>query len=404
MRPTKKIGNTHEEEMNLILEFILNFDVQRLLYAINGKELREEDIISLTIDINDYYNKLSRQKLHLFKFGKTFNSEYATNDNKCYDTSLKLSRRMRSGMAGIKDAIIKPFVKISRKRLPDGRPNPSIMERSMISTENYSADLYGLSSYPECVKELFITMLKFYELLDDCITECKRVLKEEKEVKSSERLSMERFLQACEKSRKNQLHVIEAVEQEPAFREALKQSLTLSSDDANPVLKAYKKNSMSGAFVCQYFHNCTPSDIGKITLYRAWNESGDDPLMMLAYMVFGHDDKRIQRINHVIEHFDELLPLVCKRGTIPAYHLFVFMEWCGSISGIDSFLNYFEKYYLAHDGKWKVVGKSAITGAKNRPITSGKSSDYNKIRSEMLKSIDLLLEGFEVSCRFVSVS
>lgn len=41
MRPTKKIANTHEEEMNLILEFILNFDVQRLLYAINGKELRE---------------------------------------------------------------------------------------------------------------------------------------------------------------------------------------------------------------------------------------------------------------------------------------------------------------------------------------------------------------------------
>ena len=49
MRPTKKIANSHEEEMNLILEFILNFDVQRLLYAINGKELREEDIISQTI-------------------------------------------------------------------------------------------------------------------------------------------------------------------------------------------------------------------------------------------------------------------------------------------------------------------------------------------------------------------
>ena len=83
MRPTKKIANTHEEEMNLILEFILNFDVQRLLYAINGKELREEDIISLTMDIRDYYNKLSRQKLHLYKFGKTFNNEFATTNNKC---------------------------------------------------------------------------------------------------------------------------------------------------------------------------------------------------------------------------------------------------------------------------------------------------------------------------------
>ena len=88
MQPTKKIANSHEEEMNLILEFILNFDVQRLLYAINGKELREEDIISLTIDVREYYDKLSRQKLHLFKFSKTFNNEFATFDNKCYDTSL----------------------------------------------------------------------------------------------------------------------------------------------------------------------------------------------------------------------------------------------------------------------------------------------------------------------------
>lgn len=393
MRPTKKIADSHEEEMNLILEFILNFDVQRLLYAINGKELREEDIISMTIDVRDYYDKLSRQKLHLFKFGKTFNNEFATFDNKCYDTSLKLSRRMRSGIAGIKNTIFKPFVKISRKQLPNGKATPSILERSMISTGSFCADLYGLSSYPECVKDLFRTMLQFYELLDDCIAECKRVLAEEKVVKNSELMSMERFVKACEKSRKNQLHIIEAMENEPDFKDSLKRSLHLSDETTNPMLKAYKKDLNSGAFGRTYFHNCSPSDIGKITLYKVWSESEEDPMVALAHVVFGSDDEHIAQINCVISHFDELLPQLPKRGKIPAYHLYVFMEWCGSITSIESFLDYFQKYYLSHGGKWKVIGVSSITGAKNRPLKQQHRQDeFNQIKSDILKSITAILK------------
>jgi hypothetical protein len=394
MRPTNKIGDSHEEEMNLILEFILNFDVNRLLYAINGKKLREEDIRSLTIDIREYLIKLERQKEHLFRFGKTFNKEFAHEDNKCFDTSIKLSRRMRSGLSGIKNAVFKPFVKVSRKRLPDGMPNPSIMNRSMISTENYCADLYGLASYPDSVKDLFCTMLQFYEVLDDCIEESKRVLKEEKVIKADERLCLERLVSACEKSKKNQLHIIEAIENDPAFKESLKNSSYLSSDDKNPVLKSFKKNSMSGTFARAFFHNCSPKDIGKITLYKAWNESNEDPMMMLAHTVFGNDDEKIRRINYVIASFDKLLPEACKRKVIPAYHLYVFMEWCGNVIGIDSFLNYFEKYYKSHGGKWKVVGKTAINGAKNRPYNPKYKKSCDEIKLNMLSGINSLLSIF----------
>ena len=395
MRPTNKIGNSHVEEMNLILEFILNFDVNRLLYAINGKQLREDDIESLTLDIRDYYNKLSRQKVHLFRFGKDFNKEYTTRDNKCFDTSIKLSRRMRSGTACIKNAIFKPFVKISRKQLPEGHPTPTIQERSMISTEHYNVDLYGLSSYPECVKELFLVMIQFYELLDECITECKRVLKEEKEVKGDERLSLERLVAACEKSRKNQMHIIEALESDPNFREALKSSPSLSSNEANPVLKAYKKESMTGTFARTFFHNCTPEDIGKITLYKAMSESNEDPMAMLAHAVFGKNDEEMKPVNYVFAHFDDLLPATCKRNKIPAYHLYLLKEWSRPISGIDSFLNYFNKYYTAHGGKWGVIGKSAINGAKNLPIKEKKNGKYETIRTDVHKGIKRLLSEFE---------
>lgn len=395
MRITNKIGDSHEEEMNLILKFIQTFDVNKLLYAINGKQLREEDIVSLNADIRDYLNKLNKQKDYLFKFGKTFNKNYANDDNKCFDTSLKLSRRMRSGISGIKKKIFKPFVKVSRKRLPDGTPNPSLIDRSLICTDNYCADIYGLASYPDCVKDLFRTMLQFYETLDECIEESKRVLREEKEIKADDRMCLERLVNACDESKKNQIHIIEAIENDPAFKEALKKSQSLSGDDNNPVLKSFKENSMSGSFAQTYFHNCSPSDIGKITLYKAWSESNTDPMLMLAHTVFGKKtDEEIERINHVIAHFDELLPVVCKRKTIPAYYLYVFMEWCGGVIGIDSFLNYFKKYYKTHGGKWKVVGKTAINSAKNRPYNSKYSESCDQIKKAMLNGINDLLSSF----------
>ena len=394
MRPTNRIGSTHEDEMNLILEFILTFDVNRLLYAINGKQLREEDIISLKTDIQEYYIKLSRQKTYLFRFGMTFNKIFAHEDNKCFDTSIKLARRMRSGLSGVKKAVIRPFVKISRKRLPNGMPPPSILDRSLISSENYSVDLYGLSSYPDSVKDLFSVMIQFYEVLNDCIKECKRVLEEEKVIKSDDRLSLERLNAALENSTKNQLHIIEAIERDPAFKDSIKKSPYLLSDDQNPVLKAFKKNSTSGKFARVYFHNCSPSDIGKITLYKAWNESKEDPMLMLAHSLFNDDDEKIKRINYVIRHFDKLLPPVCKRKVIPAYHLYVFMEWCEITTGTDHFLNYFEKYYHSAGGKWKVVGKTAINGAKNRPYQDKYKDECKKIHDNMLHGINNLLSNY----------
>ena len=83
MRILPNIGNSHLEQMNLIYEFICNFDVHNLLFAINGKQLDEEQIISLTNDISEYHIKLKRQKQNLFKFCKTFPKEFASENNKC---------------------------------------------------------------------------------------------------------------------------------------------------------------------------------------------------------------------------------------------------------------------------------------------------------------------------------
>ena len=134
MRTTNHIGNSHLEQMNLIYEFICQFDVNNLLYAINGKHLDEDEIVSLTNDISEFHVKLMRQKQYLFKFCKTFPKEFASEDNKLVDSSVKISWRMRSGSAGVKK-IFKRFCKASRKQLPEGVPAHQAHEVSLINVK-----------------------------------------------------------------------------------------------------------------------------------------------------------------------------------------------------------------------------------------------------------------------------
>lgn len=392
MKTSPKIGNTNMEEMNLILEFIHNFDVDNLLYAINGKRLDEEQINSLTIDIREYNVKLEKQKEYLFRFGKTFNKRFTTEDNKCFDHSIKFTRRMRSGIAGVKKVFMK-FCKPSRKRLPDGSENPQAHERSMITTPNYVADIFGLSSFPPCVIDLFQVMLLFYSNLDDCIEESMRRLQEEKNTRKDIPKLIELLKNACEESRRQQSHIIEAVYNDPVLKQALIDNESLGSDKANPVLKDYKRKSKE-EFAQNYFHNCKPQDIGKISLNEAICET-EDPNIMMAINVFGNNVDRIHKINYIIEHFDDLLPIKCKRNKIPALHLFFFMEWCRPQIGIESFLTYFNRYYKEHGGKWDVIQKSAISGACTKH-TFGKVKSSEDIKKEMLAKLNKMLnEAFQ---------
>jgi hypothetical protein len=377
------------EQMNLIYEFICHFDVNNLLFAINGKHLDEDEIVSLTNDIAEYHVKLKRQKQYLFKFCKTFPKEFASEDNNLVDSSVKVSWRMRSGSAGVKK-IFKRFCKVSRKKLPEGVPEHQAHEVSMITTKHHTLDLFGLSSYPTCLKDLFLTMFEFYEDLNECLEEGLRTVKEVKVTKGDARKCLDILIKSCEKSKKHQRVLIEAIMTDPDMKKAIINNETFSDDDSNPVLKAYKNNkSNKEPFAQKYYKNCSPKDVDKITIYEVTTVEEDQSLSF-AKLVFGKDEKKIQRINYVIEHYDELLPEMCKRNKIPALNLFFFYEWCSPIMGVESFLKYFNKYYKEHGGKWETIGKSAITGASSKH-TLCRDGSTQKLKEKMLAQIKSML-------------
>ena len=391
MRPSPKIGNSHLEQMNLIYKFICHFDVPNLLYAINGKRLDEEQIISLTDDIKEYDVKLSRQKEYLFKFCKKFPDEFAHEDNNLVDNSVKVSWRMRSGSAGVKK-VFKRFCKVSRKQLPFGVPEHQAHELSLISTNNYILDLFGLSSYPQCVKDLFRVMFEFYTNMNECLQEGLRALDKEKITKGNAKKCLEILIKSCEKSKKHQQILIEAIMSDPEMKKAVMNNKTLSGEDENPVLKAYKNDKLNKEqFAQKYYHNCSPKDVDRITIYDVNSEADSDPDMSFAKLIFGDDEVRIHKNNYLIGHFDVLLPEKCKRGKIHALNLFFFYDWCKPIVGIETFLKYFNKHYLEHGGQWDTIGKSAITGACTKH-SQCKDGSTDMLKDKMMDKINKMLE------------
>lgn len=375
MRTSRQIGSSHLEEMELILDFVEGFDVDRLLYAINGKHFDEDEITSLTLDIREQNGKLSRQKLHLFSFGKTFNKEWTTDDNECFDSSLKVSRKISSGTKGVRDVIMR-FCRVRRKKsLPNHEPQQAI-NVSMISTPHYMADLFGMESYPDCVIELFRAMLEFYGTLDECIHEAIRVLDEEKAVDSNDRKKLELFIEACDKSIKGQPHIIEAVMGNESLKNEILNDSSLSSDAQNPVLKEWRKTNDANVS-SRYFHRCSTKEVHKIALQKALQEADGEPELASCMTLFGCDKAKAKQINEAIARFDSFLPAKCKRGKIPAVHLFIFMKWCSLSIGYNSFLNYFNKRYK---GKWETISRSAMSNVTQ-------SSQFDTVKKEMHKKL-----------------
>lgn len=389
MITSKKIGHTHLEEMNSILLFTLSFDVDRLLYSINGRKLDENDIESITLDIQEQNNKLSRQRNHLFKFGTVFNKKYTNEDNKFFETSVRVSRKIRSGTKGVRD-ILKKFCRISRKPSVPGQEAPQAINVSLISTPNYVADIFGLSSYPDCVRTLFQTMLDFYSNLDDCIHEAIRILQEEKDTRNDKRKTLKLLQEALEKSKNNQAHIIQAIFDEPEFKNAILKSVSLNSNEANPVLKQWKNCSNEEEFAAEYFHNCTPSDISKIALYNVINQSADNLEVNRCMVLMGCDEQKANQIIEAINHFDDLLPEKCKRNQIPAMYLYVFKNWCSSGIGYSMFLSFFNRQYEAASGRWNLITEHALRGVSSQSIK--KRNQFEEVKRTMEEKLKQMFQ------------
>lgn len=148
MRYTTKIEQS-EESMFLIFQQIQTFDRDKVLDAIVQKRMDGYDVQQITALAKEYHAKLYGEKVALGRFAQDFLKQFATVNNKCYETIKMLFNKNRSTVCGIKK-IYKKFCKHVRSK----QIEVSALTHSLISDRPYARDFFGIETYGDAVVEL----------------------------------------------------------------------------------------------------------------------------------------------------------------------------------------------------------------------------------------------------------
>lgn len=388
MIQTESPGCSLIEEMEQTCRFVIQFDVNRLLYAINNRRMRSADIEEIDIGLVEQTAKLKKNKTRLFALTAEFNETYPRTDaSDSIDSTQRITRKIKVGIRAHRRTIM-DFTKKSRRRLPHGRASVPAIHNSALSTE-YMKSLFGLDCYPPCVEHLFGTMNEFYTVLGDCMQETLNTLSDE-QMAREDKERMRRLLSEClRKAVENQQLIIECIRRTGQDRYGL-------LDEPNTMLDEYKKARTDEAkmdvFAPKYFHNCSRTDTDLIAVFEAIEQAGGNTELMQCAKLFNCDNTKAGQIITCIKHFDMLLPNPCPRGVIPGMHLLVFMKWCSDDVKIGYFLPFFKHLYEKEGGEWSVPGASSLSNASQQRARS--TQKYIETESKMHERIALLLQQY----------
>lgn len=137
-----------------IIEALEQFERERFIAGIQARHYTKFDIEQAIDMVVSYQSKMNVEARSVVRFSETFIQQFATDNNKCFDTAQRYFNRIRSTLCAIKKVFQKTTPR-SMVQLPEGSQQPTVFERSPLSYGACVVDLWGLASYDECVQTLY---------------------------------------------------------------------------------------------------------------------------------------------------------------------------------------------------------------------------------------------------------
>lgn len=379
------IVDKNEEGLQMVIDAAEKFEQGRYLNAILDCHLKKNEILMMTEFVREYKAKLSREHLALAKFALTFNSEYATKNNLCFNTAERLFNRIRSTIKCTKK-IYKNLCRTTRRRLPATAPQrPSVFKRSRLVSDYRSGLLFGIETYEDCVQKLYDQLEAFFFELVKCLALCRMIITDEKNTRNNPELCAKIYKECYEKMLSDTRTIIRTLK---------KNRMVITSE-----MEERKKNAGSlQDFICSNYHKFDPEQF-KLHVIASELNKGDD-MTALEKILFGANNKElVEKARIVITHFDEL-ELNAHKGKHKdkhsAYCVASFMLWCGIGTTNDNKVSLFVDDYfnLTYKGEYPPVKTNAVNSAKNILLYDKKKSSLDN--AEFHARIDALVEKYYV--------
>lgn len=338
----KTIVDKSEDGLEEIIMAVKQFEEDRFLASLSVRRYTPYDIQLATLRVREYQAKMNREVLALNKFSETFIQEYATDNNKCFETAQRLFNRIKSTISASR-RIFRKTCPIVRKPMNE---EPSIFKRSVLSYGCCQRDLFGVNSYEESIKILYEDLQTFFTTIVSTLVLCRRMIHAEMDVKQDDQMCLAIYKECREK----------ALASVKEFTNTICTTTVLPETE----LIQRKRNAKSlSSYAKENYHKFNLETFKYSVLVEAVREGRNNGLTDDEARLWSNDYNKALQVRRVIEKLDNFEGAEGQKGKLNGNLMVEFIKWCGVVKGMEK--NMYETYFLStYKGKLRPLSWSAI--------------------------------------------
>ena len=305
-----------EKEDKTLLEIasvLEMFDQEHFIAGVQARRRTQEEIDDALDMVQAFQLRMNVEQRALVRFSETFIGEFATDNNKCFETAERLFNRIRSTLCALK-TVYQRTCKHSTRQLPEGAKQKTVWEGSALTAAEFQTDAFGLESYGPQVVELYNCLETLLTMATATLALCHRVIEDEKLVREDAEQLRQIYQESCQ-----QLHLT-INDMSIAFMDTQQVSET-------ELEKRRKKAKSKQEFLRREYHNVDKREFKMYVVKEELRKGLSAGLTEEETFLFGNDRERVEQVRWAIEHYDEL-DRGEDRNKLNTLTLVYFLKWC----------------------------------------------------------------------------
>ena len=342
----KTIVDKNESSLLQIIRAAESFNAGGFLESLRKRNLSTYEIEQLTFEVREHQQKMNREVRALVKFSETFLMSYATENNRCFETTEQLFNHIRSTLSAARKVLRKTCPR-RMKPLPEGKERPLFYLRSTLTVGTHAGDLFGVESFELSVQTLYRDMTTFFVTIINTLALYHRMIISEREIRDDADRCLEIYNDTCAKLMDEVRHLsrwLEDVKQLPDSQ----------------LLNRKQRARSEKLFARENYHQYTPAELKEMLVLELVTKGHNAGLTDEEALLWPNDHEQAMRVRRVIPLFDQLGAEGLK-GKMDSGLVIEFLKWCKVESKLEKQLyQYFCQAYKEQGGRLQPLGWSSV--------------------------------------------
>ncbi len=358
-----------------IITALEQFEEDRFIAGIQARHYTKYDIEQAIDMVATYQSRMNIEARSLVRFSETFIQQFATDNNKCFETAERYFNRIRSTLCAIKKVFQKTTPR-SMVQLPDGTQQPTVFERSSLSYGACVIDMWGLTSYDECVQVLYSRLETLLTTAATTLALCHRMIESEEKIRQDVHQLKSIYYESCEQ-------LMSSVREFADFLGNVQQMPETELSERR------KKARSMDEFLKKEYHNVPKKEFKKYVFLEAMRKGRSDGLTEEETYLFHDDHEKVRMVRKAIEYFDEM-DVEGQQGKLDSTTVVYFLKWCAVEKGKEKRL--YQYFCDNYKGRYKLLVWSAVSKTRKEQrelgITDrGAADSFQKMMESINKEV-----------------